>query len=312
MVYVEFRARYGDSWESHLQGSTTIPHDQDKRLSHMPTREILPTSYMQLRDLLKTVSCKWCLFEPYLPPKSIWEVKLLEIEQIRHRVAHFRLGHQHDASRVEQLLRDVDQGFWRFCTSYNSGSPVLPPSKDPVTKSLLHLDPFPWNETEPGHWARFGIADRNLLVSVQVNVLRRPWLKSPSTEPVAGTAGYLYDATLCARNHREFNYSRFLAATEHVHKQLCHICIDGPADTLRITVPAILGATTVINIFAKLVNAAENALHSPAPRSEKLEYADRQTQVESLADSCPEYVLGPANPLTFLDPEMPCSFFNVD
>lgn len=312
MVYVEFRACYGDSWELHLQRSTTKPHDQDKRLSHMPTREVLPTSYMQLADLLKTISCQWCLFDTYLPPKSIWDAKMLEIEQIRHRVAHFRLGHRHDASRLEQVLRDVDQGFWQFCTSYNLDSPVLPPSRDPVTKSFLHLDPFPWNETEPGHWARFGIADPNLLVAVQVNALRRPWLKAPSTEPVAGTAGYLYDATFCARNQREFNYSRFLEATEHVHKRLCHICIDGPVNTLRITVPAVLGATAVVEIFAVLVKAAENALTPPATRSGEVAYRDRLSQVELFAESCPEYVLGPANPLTFLAPEMPCSFFRVD
>ena len=312
MIYVEFRACYGDSWTSHLERSTTNPHDRDKRLTHMPTRETLPTSYMQLADLLKTISCKWCLFDTYLPPQSIWDAKMIEIEQIRHRVAHFRLGHQHDANRVEQLLRDVDEGFWRFCTSYNLEAPVLPPYKDPVTKSLLHLDPFPWNETESGHWARSGIADPDLLVSVQVNVLRRPWLKAPSAESVAGTAGYLYDATLYARNQRKFNYSRFLKATECVHKRLCHICIDSSADTLRITVPAILGATAVTDILAVVVEAAENALAPRAARDEEVAYADHLTQVESFADGYPEYVLGPANPLTFLDPEMPCSFFSVD
>jgi hypothetical protein len=30
-----------------------------------------------------------------------------------------------------------------------------------------------------------------------------------------------------------------------------------------------------------------------------------------LADEWPEYVLGPSNPLTFLDPEMKCSFFGA-
>ena len=35
-------------------------------------------------------------------------------------------------------------------------------------------------------------------------------------------------------------------------------------------------------------------------------------RVEALANQQPEYVLGPANPLTFLWPDMPCSFFDVD
>ncbi len=33
--------------------------------------------------------------------------------------------------------------------------------------------------------------------------------------------------------------------------------------------------------------------------------------VQKLSEKWPEYVLGPKNPLTFLGPDMPCSFFNV-
>ena len=295
MVYVELRACYGDDWESRLREPTEKPHDQDKKLSHMPTRESLPTSYMQLGGLLKTVEAEWILFEPYLPPKQIWEAKLLEVKQIRHRVAHFRLGHQHDGIRVEQLLRDVDQGFWRFCASYNPDSPTLPPAKDPVTKKFLHLDP-------------------GLLVSVEVNVLCREWLKSPAMDEVAGSTGYLYDATLAARNGRWFDYSRFLKATEHMHSSLCHICLDNSAITLRLTIPAILGATTVIDIYERLIVAAEIALRPEVlwPYKEAVGDPGNETWADVLAEQYPEYVLGPSNPLTFLGPDMPCSFFNVD
>ena len=132
MVYVEFRARYGDSWISPLNIRSDKPYENDKRLSHMPTRETLPISYMQLTDLLETISVNWCLFKTYLPPRDLWVAKLDEISQIRHRVAHFRFGHEDDLPRVKQLLRDLDKGFWRFCTSYNSTFPVLPPSDDKV------------------------------------------------------------------------------------------------------------------------------------------------------------------------------------
>ena len=314
MVYVELRARYGDDWESRLQEPTEKPHDQDKKLSHMPTRESLPTSYMQLAGLLRTVEIEWILFEPYLPPKQIWEAKLLEVKQIRHRVAHFRLGHQHDGSRVEQLLRDVDQGFWRFCTSYNSDSPILPPTKDPVTKKFLHLDPFLWTEVEPRKWARCGSADPDLLVSVEVNVLCREWLKSPAMDEVADGTGYLYDAKLAARNRQRFDYSRFLKATEHMHSSLCHICLDNSARTLRLTIPAILGATIVIDIYERLIGAAESALCPAVPWTYKEAVGEpgNETWADAFAEQYPEYVLGPSNPLTFLGPDMPCSFFNVD
>jgi hypothetical protein len=33
--------------------------------------------------------------------------------------------------------------------------------------------------------------------------------------------------------------------------------------------------------------------------------------VDEFAMQWPEYVLGPSNPLTFLDPDMPCDFFGL-
>ena len=313
MAYVELRACYGDDWESRLRGYTPVPYDRDRNLSHMPTRETLPTSYMQLGGLLKTISCEWKLFEPYLPPKSIWDAKLLEVQQIRHRVAHFRLGHRYDASRVEQLLRDVDQGFWHFCTSYNSEWPVLPPSKDPVIKSFLHLDPFPWTETQPKHWARLGRADPNLVVAVSFNVFRRPWLKRPATEEVVGSPGYLYDVTLAARDQREFDYARFLESTEHLHPSVCHICLEHVFSAVRITVPAILGEESVIDIVEGLVRSANYAVRPGRPRALEEAFGEpgKETAADAFVGQYPEYVLGPSNPLTFLCPDQPCSFFGV-
>ena len=270
---------------------------------------------MQLTDLLSTVASNWSFFEPYLPAKDVWDGKLREVTQIRNRIAHFRIGHRHDAARIEQFLRDVDVGFWQFCTSYNSEWPVLPATNDPVAASLVHLDPFPWTQTEPGKWARFGIADPNLLVSVSFNVLRRPWLSSQPTNEIAGKLGYLYDATLGARNHREFDYSRFFTATQDLHSRVCHICLDSFAKTIRITVPSILGATAAIEIFQRFVAAGENALRpgsSRGPVTDALANVTYPDAVDRVAEPFPEYVLGPSNPLTFLDADMPCSFFNVD
>ena len=85
MIYVELRARYGDSWVSYLKSRHSVAYTKDKQLTHMPTREDLPTSYMQLGDLLQTMSSEWSLFEPYLPPQQIWDAKLLEVSQIRRK-----------------------------------------------------------------------------------------------------------------------------------------------------------------------------------------------------------------------------------
>lgn len=309
MAYTELFARYGDSWRTHLKAHSRNAYEKDKRLSYMPTRESLTTSYMQLSSLIESISSNWELFKPYLPPKDIWDVKIIEYSQIRHRVAHFRLGHRDDLNRVEQLLRDVDNGFWHFCTSYNSDVPILPQSKDAVLREFLHLDPFPWTEIQPRHWSRVGVADPNMTVSATVEVLRRPWLNSSQPTKVAGEYGYFYDIMLAARDHRRFDYSQFLVNTKSTHSSICHICLDIFQATLRLTIPTVLGKTSIVEIIKMLISEARNALRPNAASGN----ADQQKIfVESLVEQWPEYVLGPSSPLTFLGPGMPCSFFGLE
>lgn len=316
MTYVELRTRYGGSWTSHLNTSNRRAYENDKRLLHMPTRETFPTSYMQLGDLLSTISNNWCLFETYLPPKDLWNAKIDELQQIRHRVAHFRLGHGDDLRRVEQLLRDVDKGFWRFCTSYNSLSPILPPSDDTVTERFLSLDCAPWTEVGPAKWMRIGIADRSLAISTTIEISRRDWLKSPGT-PVLGKYGTLYDVVFFARNEGNFDYSSFLNDTKHVHQHICHICLDGHARRIRVTIPTVLGGPLIIETIETLLRVARSSFRSGSIVIDFDQVTDvgkmiqRTVWADTLAEAWPEYVLGPSNPLTYLDPQMPCSFFDA-
>jgi hypothetical protein len=81
------------------------------------------------------------MFEAYPPPQKLWEAKLDEVSQIRHRVAHFRSTHADDLTRVVQLLREIDAGMFRFVSSYNAAQPALPATSDPVVAEFLDLDP---------------------------------------------------------------------------------------------------------------------------------------------------------------------------
>jgi len=300
MVYVELRALRGDDWSNNVSLSSTS-FEADKNLTHMPTPEMNALSYAPLSKLGELVRKNWTCYAPYLPPQDLWEAKLKEISQIRHRIAHFRSGHTDDHARILQFLRDIDKGFWTFCTSYNNAQPVLPQSDDLVTSHFLNLDPLPWMEIEPRKWARVGLVDQSLIVGMTVNVQRRPWAKS--ADRVDGSVGFLYDFRLSARGQRMFDYPRLLEATRNLHSHLVHICLDASEDAVRLTIPAILGSSKVIEIVERVVEASEYNISShrnpiaPTP--------------DLLADEWPEYVLGPTSPLTFLDPEMKCSFFGA-
>jgi hypothetical protein len=301
MVYVELRAKLGDGWAA---GLSTSPGSMsaDKRLRHMPTPQMNALSYSQLSTLLKLVADHWECFSSYLPPDDLWKAKLAEVSQIRHRIAHFRQGHADDYVRLLQFLRDVDQGFWNFCTSYNDLRPVLPQSDDTVTAHFLELDPLPYGEMQPGHWARVGFVDKTAVIGMTVHVLRRPWAET--ARPVAGATGYLYDFNLRANGGRHFDYEALLKRTELLHPHLVHIGLDQFEQTLRLTVPAVLGGETIIKLVEEVLEAARGSVGRGRNPVALLP--------EEVAASWPEYVLGPMDPLNYLDPQMPCSFFSAE
>lgn len=150
LVYVELRALLGDDWARELPTELKA-FQADKSLTHMPTPEMNALSYAQLAKLTELIDRHWQCFSVYFPPRDLWLTKIKEVAQIRHRVAHFRIGHKDDLPRLKQFLRDIDQGFWRFCTSYNDTNPILPQDSNTVAKHFLPLDPLPWVEFQPGH-----------------------------------------------------------------------------------------------------------------------------------------------------------------
>ncbi|MET3579962.1 hypothetical protein ABID19_002993 [Mesorhizobium robiniae] len=310
IVYVELSARYGTAWADQidvqsgkrsqkppkkrpqLAGARSI--QADSRLTHMPTRERSPLSYIAFDALLKIISRHRRLFAPYLPVKSVWDARLEEIRQIRNRVAHFRNGHPADLQRVTQMLDDIDKGVWRFVTTYNEAHPIYPAKRDPVARQFITLDPFPWSAAGDGI-ARFGIAPPDLRFGVTIEALRRPWLLAKPTGQIAGRYGYLYDVHITARQGRGFDYLRFLQATKRYHPLCCHIVLDRMGNGVRLTMPAINAAAQIVDGIDKFITATEHALlRSPNAQD-----------VQLIVDDWPEYVLASDNPMAFLSPDMP-------
>ena len=302
MVYVELRARYGDDWEPHLpnEGNTGGAQSRDERLSHMPTLGRLPTSYMQLSRILSTVSDQWNLFSAFLPPREIWTAKVEEVLQVRHRIAHFRKGHKHDADRLAQLLRDLDPGFWLFCLSYNDTDRWYP-EDDAVTREVA--------SHETAH-------DK-----VRLHLARstRPW--SRRTESFDGSLGGLYDALIHATRDWQFGYESFLSGTVGVHGRVCLIHLDDAHRSVRVTVPSVIGVSAVAHTLGVCQQAAENAvrrwsgeLETPGEAPMPLR-AWQAEWVDELAEPYREFILEPMHMLSFMDSNhlrgRPGSFFAV-
>lgn len=301
MVYVELKAKKGRNWFNF--NKTKITYESDKAVTHIPTAADNPLSFTTFPELVKLIKNNWDLFSEYLPPKNIWDVKLDEIIHIRNRVAHFRSGHTDDIERLLQLMRDIDNGFWKFCTDYNNSQPILPPDRDAVAKKYVDMDPFSFKEIAPNEWAKIGTAPRDLRYIVSIYSLRRRWAKK--SEIIDGTLGYIYDVNIHIRDDRQFDYFSFLSGASKYKAELIHICLDTFSNTVRVTIPAILGSNKVCEIVDALIYTTKNSttFHHPINSDDQ--------SVQKLSEKWPEYVLGPNNPLTFLGPDMPCSFFNV-
>jgi len=301
MVYIELKSKKGRNWINFNKTKKT--YEADKKLQHMPTSDHSPLSYLTFSELTNLIKNNWNLFSIYLPPLNLWEAKLEETKHIRDRIAHYRKGHSDDLVRLLQVMRDIDNGFWEFCTSYNDINPVLPQDRDPVTKKYLELDPFAPKEISKNEWAVFGSVPPDMFFTVSVNVIKRKWAED--SETMDKVEGYLYDVRINMRKERQFDYDSFLKQTKRSHSEFVHICLDTFSTSLRVTIPAILGSERIIKLVDELIETTKYSFVS----SHRINADDKY--VQKISDKWPEYVLGPENPLTFLGPEMPCTFFNA-
>src|SRR5215510_1982757 len=169
LVYLETKAHFGREWWVRAEealarsGSPGIPAgkslSRDKKHSHMATPEDDPLWFLSFDSLLKIVwdDALWPLFECYLTTKELLEAKFTEISPIRNRVSHNRALHEDDLDRLRRVLRDLDQGFWRFCTSFNGTYPFVGSlDSDPVYARFRERMGFDYAKVGPNEWALVG------------------------------------------------------------------------------------------------------------------------------------------------------------
>ncbi|SRR6266571_1503920 len=304
MVYVELKSARGAAWGDSLK-DVAEKVAKDKQLIHMATPQRGQLAYLTLGELWEIIksTTNWPFFETYFPPKQLVEAKLAtELLQIRHRVAHCRYPHRDDLARVEQFLRDIDQSFWKFTTSYNKECPITPAGSDPVATAFIEDDQYPWVEVESNTWARLGRKVLQARYTLTVDWTIRPWVdKSSLKERIAPNPGVLYDVGFQALDGRSLAYDEILSRTQALHARCIHVILDSSCSSIRITLPSVLPLKEVIETIEAF---REPVLRSIQPRIER-----REDLGDTIASRWPEYVIAPSNPLSFLCPDMPCTFF---
>jgi hypothetical protein len=322
MVYLELYAAFGSEWEAEYERRVGNKarrargsRDRDKRLSHMRTKEERVLAYADIGDLFTVIyddSQRRVdpIFAAFFPPGEVLGSKLQEILFIRLRTMHCRTLHRSDHDRLVQFLKDVDQGFWHWCTSYNgSRIPNLAAIEDVVGKRFLERDPRPMTRVPDGS-VRTSAGGRvhDDPVGMRLEYSARPcaqtgeWRRSP-----LGQASWLYHVSLYGNppSERRIDCQSFLQSTRALHQQCVYVHVAD--NSIEITLPRLAQPNETIELIEAFYDVARHcAVRWGGEPSLPL------TFYEGLAARYPENVLGPENPLSFLSPDMPCSWFGVD
>lgn len=334
LVYVELKAYFGGNWWAEVEAAMKrsraggIPPTKalrrDNRHPHMSTPENDPLWFLSLDSLTKVVFDRkfWPRFAKHLTTKSLLRAKFDEIAPIRNRIAHYRALHKDDIQRVSAVLRDIDEGFWRFCTSYNDAKWFVPPqTNDCVYRLFADRQHRGLTKVSSGKWA--GPVGSLMGVNVNVELLYsvRPSASRRKTK-IGGQRGYVYDFTFSKAHHHDgseiLDYARILSVTQRHHQTVMHILLDSFQNRLRVTFPAVSPSNHIIEAAEEFYDACiryNGAIpiglrKKGLPKKIDLNaYEAGLRPYELLAAEWPHYVVPPGHPFTFLGPDMPCHFF---
>lgn len=189
LAYVELRAKFGADWTQQIPSKALSYARTEARLAYMPSPDAeLLLAYLDIFHLFDIIQAQWTIFEPSLLDKEVWLGRTKELRQIRHRIAHCRRPHSDDLSRIEQCMRDLEQGAFKALTYFNAQTSPSRNLHDPVVDAWVrgsHVD------------ARRLLRHAESQYEVYFNLTfsRRPWAEEyEEGEPVSGKPGYLWHA----------------------------------------------------------------------------------------------------------------------
>lgn len=195
LVYVELRSRYGADWVQHLPTRAARIQAKDAN-SHryMSTPDATDyLAYLDVGELFPIIRHHWDLFEPSLLDRPVWDGRVEELNKIRRRIAHCRRPHSDDLNRLEQTLRDIDDGAYRAMAAYNRRHIPHRELDDPLVRL--------WVRGEASGFHIVDHARQQYDTSFVLQCSRRPWaVEIPDSSPISGTVGWLWHA--CWRGAR--------------------------------------------------------------------------------------------------------------
>jgi hypothetical protein len=178
LAQLELQARFKREWKDQILQIHRRHERQTAGVRYMRSSDD-PNAlgFADLGDLRTLIDAHWDLFEYALPPQVRWTGTIDTLVAVRHRIAHCRTPHKDDLARVDQALRDLEDGVRACLQSYAAWEQITAQS-DP------HLTTFSLGEP---HQGRLEHARDQYETTLTLHRTKRPW--STDAKP-----GILYHA----------------------------------------------------------------------------------------------------------------------
>jgi hypothetical protein len=303
VVYVELRARWGETWTSHLSKKAPTRAANDVVNAYMASAdagELL--AYADVSDLFRLIEDQWDLFADVLLPKERWSGTAHLLRDVRNRNAHCRRPHRDDPARLQQTLRDLDAGARTFYSSYLDASRPSDTSLDPLVRAWMAGE-------HPTARRLLKHAEDQYEVRFQLRYSLRPWASAPAPDSITGTPGVLWHAEWYTSS-REVPvvklWDRISARRDD--DRLVHLLHNGW--TIVATFPAIDAPEATADAIGRIF---DDILPMSRPRPSTMEPADHELDRWKVgSDRLPGRVQIPWTALSLMDYELPFSLFGAE
>ncbi|MFZ3570479.1 hypothetical protein ACOKM5_26450 [Streptomyces sp. BH097] len=185
VMYINLKSEFGTSWHGHLapQAARYARNDSAHEYMSTPDRSDL-MSYLDTGKLFELIEGK---FEKYrldeiLISRASWSGRVPELQKIRRSIAHCRRPHRDDVNRLEQLLRDLEPGFWHFFDAQSAeASKIL--MGDPVIEQ--------WRGSKISHLREH--VERKYTLDITLGFASQVWADRESvSDRISGKPGFLW------------------------------------------------------------------------------------------------------------------------
>ncbi|WP_330355382.1 Swt1 family HEPN domain-containing protein [Streptomyces chartreusis] len=219
LIYVELRSLYGAMWIEKLRAASGR-QTQDAAYRHMSTADSEnPLAYLDYSQLMPVIENHWDQLHYALLERKSWDGRQEELKRVRHRIGHIRKSHPDDLGRIEQTLRDLEEGAFIACASYNRRTtPRKDKSSDAVTTGWIAGEHATARRLVRHAEVQYGIG-------LQVDVSRRPWADWP--DDFDGAKGILWHAAFYLRE-RTVDLHAIWNELRGIHPLLVHVLATDP------------------------------------------------------------------------------------